>query len=53
MAERPIFAYKNEKVRIYMTEFKWVPGFAKSQNQKCIRSLHECAVKQHGFCNIL
>ena len=53
MAERPVFAYKNGKVRTYRTEFEWSPGFAKSQQQKCIRSLHENARLQHGFANIL
>jgi len=53
MAERPVFAYKNGKVRVYRTEFEWFPGFAKSQQQKCIRSLHENARLRHGFASIL
>jgi len=53
MAERPVFAYKNGKVRICMTEFSWNSGFAKTQQQKNIRALHESAGAKYGFENIL
>ena len=36
-----------------MTEFEWFAGFAKSQQQKSIRSLHENAKKRYEFMNIL
>jgi hypothetical protein len=55
MAQRPIFIADttNQQVREPLVEFKWVPGMARSQAQKCIRSLHEAAAKQHGVTRIL
>jgi hypothetical protein len=55
MAERPIFLPKPEQysyVKEVLIEFQWFPGFALSQTQKSIRSLHDAAQKQ-GFFPIL
>ena len=40
MASRPVFYVKEGFVRRSDLEFEWFPGFAVSQKQKCIRSLH-------------
>ena len=43
MAKRPVFvvAQSGPKfVNVKMVNFKWVPGMAKSQKQKCVESLH-------------
>jgi len=53
MAERPVFAYKDGMVNAYTTTFEWYSGFAISQQQKCIRSLHKNAKMQYGFESIL
>ena len=44
MAVRPVFEvgkYKKERVNVINCEFKWHPGFAKSQKQKSIYDLHK------------
>lgn len=55
MAKRPVFVSileapycKNANV-----DFTWVPGFAKSQKQKCIRSLHDSFLKKYPKLNVL
>lgn len=48
MAKRPIFSPDPSKypyVRIMDIDFQWYPGFAKSQLQKSIKSLHDAAEK--------
>lgn len=41
MAIRPVFEVGKEKcVRVESYEFKWYPGFAKSQKQKSVQDLH-------------
>ena len=55
MANRPIFTPNFNGFPYVETvdiEFKWYPGFAKSQMQKTIMSLHEAAEKQ-GIAPIL
>ena len=55
MANRPIFTPNLNGFPYVDTidiEFKWYPGFAKSQMQKTIMSLHEAAEKQ-GIAPIL
>lgn len=55
MANRPIFTPDFSGYPYVDTvdiEFKWYPGFAKSQMQKTIQSLHEAAEKQ-GIAPIL
>ena len=55
MAKRPIFTPNFSRfpyVKTIDIEFKWHPGFAKSQLQKTIASLHEGAEKQ-GITPIL
>lgn len=55
MAIRPVFApdkIKSPFVKEVMVEFKWYSGFAKSQAQKSIDSLHAAAVRQ-GILPIL
>ena len=55
MANRPIFSSDFSEFPYVNTidiEFKWYPGFAKSQMQKTIASLHEAAEKQ-GITPIL
>jgi hypothetical protein len=49
MASRPIFVPDQNAppyVKDIMIEFKWYPGFAKSQAQKSIASLHAVAARQ-------
>ena len=46
MADRPVFTpKKNSRIGVndVMIEFEWVPGMAKVQKQKSIRSLHDAA----------
>ena len=45
MAERPAFFIRNEKVVSEIYSFEWFPGFAVSQKQKCIESLHHAIKK--------
>lgn len=48
MAERPVFAPSisgTSLVEAVTVQFKWYPGFAVSQKQKSVRSLHERAVQ--------
>ena len=56
MAKRPIFAPNFSGfpfVDVVDIEFKWHPGFAKSQLQKSIASLHEAAEKLNKISPIL
>lgn len=41
MAQRPVFYIDDNKVKQRDIDFTWHSGFALSQKQKCIRSLHE------------
>ncbi len=55
MARRPVFVPDSSGcpyVKEVQIEFKWHPGFAKSQMQKSIASLHEAA-KKKGISPIL
>lgn len=55
MAKRPIFVPDPNEfpyVKAVDIEFQWYPGFAKSQTQKSIESLHQAAEKQ-GISPIL
>lgn len=55
MAKRPVFMTTEgtkEFVREEMVEFEWFPGFALSQKQKSIRSLHQAA-NEKGIKDIL
>ena len=55
MAKRPVFIPSSRGfpfVREVTIEFKWYPGFSKSQAQKSIDSLHKAAAK-HGISPIL
>ena len=56
MAKRPIFTPNFSGFPYVDTvdiEFKWHPGFAKSQMQKTIVSLHEAAEKLNKISPIL
>ena len=41
MAERPVFYVRQGKVVGKLYSFEWFPGFAVSQKQKSIESLHD------------
>ncbi len=45
MAERPVFFIRQGKVVSEMISFEWFPGFAVSQKQKSIESLHNAVLK--------
>lgn len=45
MAERPVFFIRKEKVVSKLYSFEWFPGFAVSQKQKSIESLHNAILK--------
>ena len=45
MAERPAFFHADGKVAGKLYPFEWFPGFAVSQKQKSIKSLHEAIRK--------
>ncbi len=45
MAKRPAFFIQNGRVVSKMYSFEWFPGFALSQKQKSIESLHSAIVK--------
>lgn len=45
MAERPAFFVHREKVIGKVYSFEWFPGFAVSQKQKSIESLHNAILK--------
>ena len=45
MAERPAFFIRQGKVVSELYSFEWFPGFAVSQKQKSIESLHNAIVK--------
>jgi len=55
MAKRPIFVPTNDSKELFKEveiEFKYFNGFAVSQKNKCINSLHDSAAK-NGYENIL
>lgn len=45
MAERPAFFIRNGKVISELFSFEWFPGFAVSQKQKSIESLHNAIMR--------
>ena len=54
MAKRPIFVPILDGKRFVLEryiEFQWHSGFAKSQKQKSIRSLHDMALRDYGVQN--
>ncbi|MXP38211.1 DarT1-associated NADAR antitoxin family protein [Erythrobacter ramosus] len=56
MAKRPIFVPMLDGKRLVLeryVDFQWHSGFAKSQKQKSIRSLHEMALLEYGVKNPL
>ena len=56
MARRPIFVPLYDGKRYVLdryVDFEWHSGFAKSQKQKSIRSLHEMAARDYGVQNAL
>lgn len=56
MAKRPIFVPLQDGKRFVLeryVDFQWFSGFAKSQKQKSIRSLHEVAFREYGVKNPL
>lgn len=44
MARRPVFFARDGKVFIRMFDFEWFPGFAVSQKQKSVQSLHDAVL---------
>ena len=48
MAERPVFLIRSGKVVGIPYTFQWFPGFAVSQKQKSIESLHEAIRQSDG-----
>lgn len=53
MANRPAFCIANQKVIMKNFDFTWYSGFALSQKQKCIASLHEEIIKNNPCANPL
>lgn len=56
MAERPMFVPAPEHpylVREVQVHFKWIPGMALSQAQKCIASLHESCLQNPAVHRVL
>ncbi len=56
MAERPVFISDPATpslIREHLVQFKWVPGMAISQAQKCIVSLHASVKKLPGVEKVL
>lgn len=56
MAKRPIFVPLYDGKRYVLeryVDFQWSAGFAKSQKQKSIRSLHEMALREYGVKDAL
>ena len=51
MAERPVFIPIEQApfVRTQDVEFEWFPGFAKTQKQRSLKSLHREAITKHGL----
>lgn len=45
MAERPVFFIRSGKVASRLFTFEWFPGFAVSQKQKSIESLHKAVLE--------
>ena len=48
MAERPVFFVHQGKVVSEIYSFEWYSGFAVSQKQKSIKSLHNAIIKADG-----
>ena len=56
MAQRPVFLPQlagQPFVSSSNVDFKWVPGLATSQKQKCIRSFHSAASEALGIARLL
>lgn len=56
MAQRPVYIPQtdgNYLVKTEIVEFEWFAGFAVSQKQKSICSLHEAAQKKHNLNKVL
>lgn len=54
MAKRPVFFVdKDNYFRQENVDFKWYPGFAKSQKLKSIHSLHQAFLKHHPKSKML
>lgn len=55
MATRPVFVPRVDRHRVdeCAVDFVWVPGMARSQAQKCIRSLHAAAQQQLKVGSVL
>ncbi|WP_066805866.1 DarT1-associated NADAR antitoxin family protein [Moraxella oblonga] len=56
MAKRPVFipsSNPSKLVDVEMVDFTYHSGFAVSQKQKSIRSLHQAINEIFGFVNIL
>lgn len=55
MANRPVFipVEKPPYVETKQVAFEWFPGFAKSQKQRSLKSLHREAILRHGLSNPL
>lgn len=48
MAKRPAFYIRQGKVSSEIFSFEWFPGFAVSQKEKSIESLHDAIQKMHA-----
>lgn len=56
MAQRPVYiphTHGDFLVKTPMVEFEWFAGFAVSQKQKSIRSLHQAAQEKHRLGKVL
>lgn len=55
MAQRPVYVpcVKTERVKIFSVDFEWHSGFAVSQKQKSITSLHAEAMQKTGCKSLL
>ena len=48
MAERPVFFHDCGRVVSKMCSFEWFPGFAVSQKQKSVESLHRAVLQENA-----
>ena len=55
MAKKTIYQPRKDSIGVYriVVEYEYFPGFALSQKQKCIKSLHDTACRKYGISNIL
>lgn len=53
MAERPVYYVRNGKANVRNYSFEWFSGFAVSQKQKSIDSLHNAVLKSDNNANPL